>query len=111
MRRDRRTVGRAVLGFHSCVKSVPQDRRVPCCKLLAWCDMATLYLRNVPDELSRRLARLAAKEGLSVSSFAVRELGEAARRAENPGLLGELPDFGVSASDIVADVEAGRSAR
>jgi plasmid stability protein len=73
--------------------------------------MKTLYLRNVPDELSERLAVLAAREGLSVSSFAVRELGEAARRAANPALLGELPDLGVSASDVVADLEAGRATR
>jgi len=41
----------------------------------------------------------------------VRELGEAARRADNPALLGELPDLGVSASDVVADLEAGRAGR
>ena len=42
--------------------------------------MKTLYLRNVPDELGERLASLAAREGMSVSAFALRELGEAARR-------------------------------
>ncbi|HEV2769464.1 MAG TPA: hypothetical protein VGV40_04695 [Solirubrobacteraceae bacterium] len=73
--------------------------------------MKTLYLRHVPDELSERLASLAAREGLSVSSFALRELGEAARRADNPALLGELPDLEVSASEVVADLDAGRSAR
>lgn len=73
--------------------------------------MATLYLRNVPDDVSRRLASLAAREGLSVSSFAIRELGEAARRADNPALLGDLPDLDVPAQDVVADLEAGRAAR
>ncbi len=73
--------------------------------------MRTLYLRNVPDEVSDRLASLAAREGLSVSSFALRELREAARRADNPALLGELPDLEVSAADVVADLEAGRFAR
>ncbi len=82
-----------------------------CCIVLALCDVKTLYLRNVPDEVSRRLAALAAREGLSVSSFAVRELEEAARRADNPALLGELPDLDVSAKDVVAGLEAGRSAR
>ena len=77
--------------------------------LLALCDMKTLYLRNVPDEVSERLASLAAREGLSVSSFALRELSQAARRADNPALLGELPDLDVSAKDVVADLEAGRS--
>jgi len=75
------------------------------------CDVRTLYLRNVPDDLSERLASLAAREGLSVSSFALRELRDAARRADNPALLGELPDLDVSAADVIADVEVGRSAR
>jgi plasmid stability protein len=73
--------------------------------------MKTLYLRNVPDDVSERLASLAAREGLSVSSFALRELTDAARRADNPALLGELPDLDVSAKDVVIDLEVGRSAR
>ena len=73
--------------------------------------MKTLYLRNVPDDVSERLASLAAREGLSVSSFALRELTDAARRADNPALLGDLPDLDVSAKDVVSDLEAGRSAR
>jgi plasmid stability protein len=73
--------------------------------------MKTLYLRNVPDDLSRRLASLAAREGLSVSALALRELGEAARRADNPALLGDLPDLDVPPADVIADLEAGRSAR
>jgi plasmid stability protein len=81
------------------------------CILLAFCDMKTLYLRNVPDEVSARLASLAAREGLSLSSFAVRELTEASRRANNTALLGELADLDVSAEDVVADLQATRSAR
>ena len=73
--------------------------------------MSTLYLRNVPDEVTRRLAMLAAREGLSVSSFAVKELGEAARRADNPAVLGALPDLDVGAQDVIAGLEAGRAAR
>ncbi len=73
--------------------------------------MKTLYLRNVPDDVSARLASLAAREGLSVSSFALRELSAAARRADNPALLGALPDLDVSAQDVVSDLEAGRSVR
>lgn len=73
--------------------------------------MKVLYLRNVPEELSARLASLAAREGMSVSAFALRELREAARRAENPALLDELPDLDVSPGDVVADLEAGRSER
>lgn len=73
--------------------------------------MKTLYLRNVPDDVSERLAALAARDGMSVSAFALRELSHAARRADNPALLGELPDLGVSAHDVVTDLEAGRSLR
>lgn len=73
--------------------------------------MKTLYLRNVPDDVSERLASLAAREGLSVSALALRELTEAARRADNASLVGELPDLDVSAQDVIADLEAGRTAR
>lgn len=79
--------------------------------LLTFCDMKTLYLRSVPDDVTERLASLAAREGLSVSAFAVRELSHAARRADNPALLGELPDHDVPAREVVADLEAARTAR
>jgi hypothetical protein len=70
--------------------------------------MKTLYLRNVPDEVVERLERLALAAGTSVAATAVRELADATRRADNPALLGRLPDLGVSAASIVSDVEAGR---
>jgi plasmid stability protein len=73
--------------------------------------MKTLYLRNVPDDVSERLAALAAREGLSVSALAVRELAVAARRAENPALLGDLPDLDIAAADVIGDVEDGRAGR
>lgn len=79
--------------------------------MLAFCDMKTLYLRNVPDEVGERLERLAAREGLSVSAFATRELAIIARRDDNPALLASLPDLGVEAAAIVGDVEAGRAER
>jgi hypothetical protein len=79
--------------------------------LLALCNMKTLYLRNVPEDVSAGLAALAAREGLTVSSFALRELSHAARRAGNPALLGDLPDLGISAKEVIADLDAGRSAR
>ncbi|MEO6121963.1 MAG: hypothetical protein ABIW46_02615 [Acidimicrobiales bacterium] len=43
-----------------------------------------------------------------LSSFALRELGEVARRADNAALLGGLPDLAVSPDDLVFDLEAGR---
>ncbi len=73
--------------------------------------MATLYLRNVPDHVSERLVVLADRAGMSVSAFAVQELAEAARRADNLALLDELPDLGVSAAEVVADLEVGRPDR
>jgi hypothetical protein len=73
--------------------------------------MPTLYLRNVPEEVSDRLASLATRAGMSVSAFAVRELTEAARRADNPELLDALPDLDVQANDVIADLAAGRSTR
>ena len=84
-----------------------QERR----SLLAFCNVKTLYLRNVPDDVSERLAKLAARDGLSVSTFAVRELTEAARRADNAALLDELPDLDVPAADVIAGLDAERSAR
>ncbi len=79
--------------------------------MLALCNIRTLYLRNVPDEVGDRLKQLADREGISVSAFAVRELGALSRRADNPALLGDLPHLGVGADTVVADVEAGRSGR
>lgn len=72
--------------------------------------MKTLYLRNVPTEVTDRLERLAMREGLSVSALAVRELGEAAKRADNAALLDGLGDLAVTAEEVVFDIHAGRPA-
>jgi hypothetical protein len=58
-----------------------------------------------------RLERLAAVEGMSVSAAAIRELAEASRRADNPDLLGKLPDLDIDVQGIVKDVREGRAAR
>jgi hypothetical protein len=73
--------------------------------------MRTLYLRNVPDEVVERLERLAARDGTSVGAVAVRELADVSRRADNPALLGALPDLRVETATIVEDVDAGRARR
>ena len=73
--------------------------------------MRTLYIRNVPDEVVERLERLAAREGLSVSAVALRELAEASRRADNPRLLAALPDHGIAPLAIVDGLDADRAAR
>ncbi len=73
--------------------------------------MRTLYLRNVPDDVVRRLERLAARDGTSVGAVAVRELADVSRRADNPELLGALPDLQVDVSQIVDDLNSARAAR
>jgi hypothetical protein len=78
-------------------------------KLIAFCDMRTLYLRNVPDDVVERLERLAARDATSVGAVAVRELAEVSRRADNPALLGALPNLGVDIATILNDVDAGRA--
>jgi plasmid stability protein len=79
--------------------------------LLAYCNMRTLYLRNVPDDVVARLEQLAARDATSVGAVAVRELAEVSRRADNPALLGALPDLGVNAATILHDLDAGRADR
>lgn len=78
--------------------------------LLALCDMRTLYLRNVPDDVVERLERLAELDGMSVGAVAVRELGEVSRRADNARLLGQLPDIRVDQAVIVEAVHGDRHA-
>jgi hypothetical protein len=77
-------------------------------KELAFRNMRTLYLRNVPDDVIERLERLAVLDSMSVSAVAVRELTEASKRVDNAALLGALPEFEVDTAVIVADIEAGR---
>ena len=51
----------------------------------------TLYIRHVPDEVAERLERLASRAGVPLSTFALQELSESARRADNAELLQALP--------------------
>ncbi|MGH9092122.1 MAG: antitoxin [Acidimicrobiales bacterium] len=71
--------------------------------------MRTLYLRNVPDDVIRRLERLAAADGTSVGAVAVRELAAVSRRADNPALLGALPDLEVDVTMILDDLSSERA--
>jgi hypothetical protein len=73
--------------------------------------MRTLYLRNVPDEVVRRLERLAERDATSVGAVAVRELSEVSRRADNPVLLGALPDLDIDPSAIIAAIGDERASR
>jgi hypothetical protein len=73
--------------------------------------MKTLYLRNVPDEVVRRLQRLAEADATSIGAVAVRELTEVSRRADNPALLGRLPDLSVDVNTVVDDLDSERASR
>ena len=79
--------------------------------MLAFCDMRTLYLRNVPEDVVERLERLAAVDGTSVGAVAVRELADVSRRADYPSVLGGLPDLGVDRVAILDAVDDGRRER
>lgn len=79
--------------------------------MLALCNMKTLYLRNVPDDVVRRLQHLADRDGTSVGAVAVRELSDVSRRADNPALMAELPDLGVAVLSLVEGVEQERATR
>lgn len=68
-------------------------------------------MRNVPDEVVERLQRLAARDATSLGAVAVRELTEASRRADNPSLLGSLPDLKIDTAALIADVDAVRADR
>ena len=70
--------------------------------------MRTLYLRNVPDEVGERLERLAARENMSLSAFATRELTQLSKRADNASLLDERPSLEVSLDDILDALDEGR---
>lgn len=73
--------------------------------------MKTLYLRNVPDDVVERLERLAELAKTSVSAVAVRELTEASRRADNPALLGDLPDISIDTTELIGGIDAERAGR
>ena len=63
--------------------------------------MRTLYIRHVPDEVAARLEKLAARAGLPLSTFALQELTESARRADNAELLNALPSLPIERASIL----------
>lgn len=73
--------------------------------------MRTLYLRNVPDDVVRRLQVLAERDGTSVGAVAVRELADVSRRADNADLLGALADLRVTPDEITGGLDQERGAR
>jgi hypothetical protein len=73
--------------------------------------MRTLYFRHVPDELAARLKKLAAQAGLPLSTFALQELTETARRADNAELLNALPSLSIDHKSILEALQDSRAER
>jgi hypothetical protein len=69
----------------------------------------TLYIRHVPDDVAERLERLASRAGVPLSTFALQELSETARRADNAELLQALPSADLDASEILEALRQSRA--
>ncbi|MGB7964286.1 MAG: antitoxin [Propionicimonas sp.] len=74
--------------------------------------MATLYIRDVSDDVAATLKERAASEGMSLSAYVAAELAKIAARPTNEQLVARLRardrSSGPSSDDIVAAVQAGR---
>jgi hypothetical protein len=73
--------------------------------------MRTLYIRHVPDDVAARLEKLAAQAGLPLSSFALQELTESARRADNAELLNAFPSLPIERASILEALAESRVER
>ena len=71
----------------------------------------TLYIRHVPDDVAERLEKLASRAGLPLSTFALQELSETARRADNAELLQALPSAAIEPAAILEALRQSRSER
>ena len=71
----------------------------------------TLYIRHVPDDVAERLERLANRAGVPLSTFALQELSETARRADNAALLQALPSATIDPGAILEVLRQCRAER
>lgn len=69
----------------------------------------TLYIRHVPDDVAARLEELASRAGLPLSTFALQELSETARRADNAELLQALPSVDLDPGEILEALRQSRA--
>jgi hypothetical protein len=69
----------------------------------------TLYIRHVPDEVAERLEKLASRAGVPLSTFALQELSETAKRADNAQLLGALPSAAIEPTTILEALRQSRA--
>lgn len=74
--------------------------------------MATLYVRDVPDEVTQTLKERAAAEGKSLSAYVAAELARIAARPTNAEVVARLRERdranGPSAADIVEVLRESR---
>lgn len=74
--------------------------------------MATLYIREVPEQVAQTLKERAAAQGTSLSAYVGAELARIAARPTNEEIAARLRSRdrvdGPSVDDIVAAVAAGR---
>jgi len=69
----------------------------------------TLCIPHVPGHVAVRLEKLAAQAGLTLSTFVLQELTEAARRADNAELLQALPSAAIGTSEILEALRQSRA--
>ena len=74
--------------------------------------MATLYIREVPEQVAQTLKERAAAQGTSLSAYVGAELARIAARPTNEEIAARLRSrdrsAGPSVDDILAAVAAGR---
>lgn len=76
--------------------------------------MGMIQIRNVPDDVHRKLKARAASEGMSLSDYLLREVRESAARPTLREWFDRLATLGpvnVSTEDIVEAIHAGREER
>ncbi|GAA2394429.1 FitA-like ribbon-helix-helix domain-containing protein [Nonomuraea africana] len=75
-------------------------------------DMATLYIRDVPEAVAEALKERAAAAGMSLSAYVARELADLAARPTNAEIVNRLKSRdrsdGPSTADILEAVAEGR---
>jgi hypothetical protein len=83
-------------------------RSVNASKVLAF-GMATIYVRDVPEDVAARLAEVARAQNTSVQSLALRELTALARRSRNREILESSPTHEIDPQRIVDALHAERA--
>lgn len=73
--------------------------------------MRALCIRPMPDEVAARLEKLAAQVGLPLSTFALQDLTEASRRADNAELLNITPSLPIKRASILEALAESRAER